>query len=340
MLDGENEDMSLDDVAATLLVRPDTKEEKAPVAKVPAQKEETAEETANEDATDEAVDEAIVEEESAEETDNETAEDTQTEDEEDVDVDELDIDVTVDGEEKKVKLKDLKANYSGNGAIEKRLQEASEIRNLAMEQGKKLYTALQIESAKLSKLDEIIAKVAEPDIDWEELKRTNLPKYLLERDKQREAEIRRNALTKEQERIKAEQARLEALAQEQYTMEQAKQLVAKIPDFGDPVKAQAKYAALSKAAAVYGYAPEEVGGVLDHRAMLVLNDALKYQELMNKQAKLQKKPAPATTLLRPSASKAVQPVNQQKKLRDALIKKARATGKPDDVAATLLMRKK
>ena len=80
--------------------------------------------------------------------------------------------------------------------------------------------------------------------------------------------------------------------------------------------------------------------MLDHRAMLVLNDALKYQELMNKQAKLQKKPAPATTLLRPSASKAVQPVNQQKKLRDALIKKARATGKPDDVAATLLMRKK
>lgn len=337
MLEGDNEDMSLDDVAATLLVRPETKDEKAPVTKAPVVKEEEA---VDETSTGNAIDEENSAEESAEKTSDEESEDQEAENEEDVDIDELEIDVTVDGEEKKVKLKDLKSNYSGNGAIEKRLQEASEIRNQAMEQGKQLYTVFQAEAARLAKLDEIIAKVAEPDIDWEELKRTNLAKYLLERDKQREAEIRRTALTKEQERVKAEQARLEAIAREQYTVEQAKQLVAKIPEFGDPVKAQAKYASLAKAASKYGYAADEVGGVLDHRAMLVLNDALKYQELMEKQSKTQKKTAPATALLRPGTSKAVQPMNQQKKLRDALIKKARATGKADDVAATLLIRKK
>ncbi len=335
MLDGEDKDMSLEDVAASLLVR-SSDEEKPAVAKAPAQEQETADETPEATESDEASNEEA-EDETAEQG---SAEGEEAEDEEDVDVDELEIEVTVDGEEKKVKLKDLKANYSGNGAIEKRLQEASEIRNQAMEQGKQLYTALQAEATRLAKLDEIIAKVAEPEINWEELKRTNLPKYLLERDRQREAQVRQEAVRKEQERVKAEQERIEAIAREQYTTEQAKQLVAKLPEFGDPEKAQIKYAQLAKAASAYGYAAEEVGSVLDHRAMLVLNDAMKYQELMKKQTTVTKKTAPSTALLRPGASKATQPVNQAKKLRDALVKKARSTGKAEDVAATLLVRKK
>jgi len=326
-----NEDMSLDDVAASLLIHPSDKEEKSTVTK-----EETVDETTETAEFNETSDEEVTDETTAEES----AEGEETEDEEDVDVDELEIDVTIDGEEKKVKLKDLKANYSGNGAIEKRLQEASEIRNQAFEQGKRLYSALQEESVRLAKLDEIVQKVAEPDINWEELKRTNLPKYLLERDKQREAQVRQEAVRKEQERVRSHQEQLENLAREQYTAEQAKQLVSKMPEFGDPAKAQAAYAKLSKAASAYGYAPEEVGGVLDHRAMLVLNDAMKYQELMSKQGTVQKKTAPATALLRPGASKATQPVNQAKKLREALVKRARSTGKAEDVAATLLVRRK
>lgn len=337
MLDGNDADMSLDDVAASLLINPNEKTAEKPAAKAVESEEET---TNDEASTDEVADEASDEETTNEETAEESAESTEAEAEEDLDADEFEIDVVVDGEEKKVKLKDLKANYSGNGAIEKRLQEASEVRNQALEHGKRLYTALNEEAARLAKLDEIIAKVAEPEINWEELKRTNLPKYLLERDRQREAQERREVVQREQERVKAEQQKLEALARQEYTTNEAKKLIAKLPEFADPVKAQEKFAKLAKAGQVYGYSAEEVSAVLDHRAMLVLNDALKYQEMMANQNKVQKKTAPSTTLLRPGSSKAVQPVNQAKKLKEALVKKAKASGKVDDVAATLLIRKK
>lgn len=334
MLNNENtNEHSIEDVAASLLINPNEKEEKtAPKLS----QEETVDETQDSVESDQELSEETASEESAEES----AESEEAQDEEDLDPDEFEIEVTVDGVEKKVKLKELKANYSGNGAIEKRLQEASEIRNAAMEQGKRLYTALQEEAVRLAKLDEIVKNLAEPEINWEELKRTNLPKYLLERDRQREAEIRRTRIQEEQARVKAEQEKLEELARQQYTANEAKQLVAKIPEFGDPVKAQETYAKLAKAASIYGYAAEEVGSVLDHRAMLVLNDAMKYQELIKNKTTAQKKTAPATALLRPSASKANKPVNQAKKLQQALIKRARSTGKAEDVAATLLIRKK
>jgi len=330
--DVDIDNMTLDDVAASLLVN-EKEPEKEPVKKT-APKGETADETTEAEEPDQSVDE-VKEDDTASE---EAEEDTETENEDDIDVDELEVEVVVDGEEKKVKLKDLKANYSGNGAIEKRLQEASEIRNKTLEVGRHLYSALQEESNRLKHLDEIVQKLAEPEVDWEELKRTNLPKYLLERDRQREAQVRREAVQKESARIRAEQERLERLAQEQYTADQAKQLVSKLPDLANPENAQATFAKLTKAASTYGYAPDEVGGVLDHRALLVLNDAMKYQEMISKQGKTQKRTAPATALLRPGASSA-KPVNSAKKLKDALIKRARSSGKAEDVAATLLVRR-
>lgn len=334
-MDNVDNDMSLEDVAASLIVRPEAKEEKPAPAQ--ASEEATADETAENVSSDEGQSEEV----EAESTAEEPAEGEETKDEEDVDVDELEVDVTIDGQEAKVKLKDLKANYSGNKAIEKRLQEASEARTQATELSKRMYVALQEQAVRLAKLDEVVSKVAEPDdINWEELKRTNLPRYLLERDKQREAQERRQKIAEEQARVNAERERLEVQARQEYANEQARQLVTKLPDLADPVKAQATFTKLTKAASSYGYAAEEVSSVMDHRAMLVLNDAMKYQELMSKQANVTKKIAKPTALMRPNASTANRPVSSAKKLQDALLKKARATGKADDVAATLLVRKK
>lgn len=332
MLDG-NEEHTLDDVAASLLVKPN--EPKTPVTEAKVAKEET-----NETEESNELNQPVTSEEPAEETVDEDTADQVTEEEEDLDPDEFDIDVTIDGEEKKVKLKDLKANYSGNSAIEKRLQEASEIRNKAQETSQRLHVALQEQAVRLAKLDEIVQKVAEPEINWEELKRTNLPKYLLERDRQREAQERRTVIAQEQSRVKAEQERLEAEARQHYTAEEAKKLLAKIPDLANPEKARETFTKLVATGQAYGYAPEEVSTVIDHRAMLVLQDAMRYRELMNKQSKMEKTTAKPTTLLRPSTTNKGRVQTPARKLQEALTKKARATGKAEDVAATLLVRKK
>jgi hypothetical protein len=328
-------EQSLDEVAASLLVKPvDTKtpvkaevkaEVKADVEETPAVEEPNG--TENEVVADEKTPDA-------------EPDDTQTDDEEDVDADEFEIDVVVDGTEQKVKLKDLKANYSGNSAIEKRLQEVTEVKAQAVKHTQQLYAALTEQATRLVKLDEVLTKVAEPEeINWEELKRTNLPKYLLERDKQREAQEKRAHLKAEADKLNAAREAIQAKALEEYTMNEAKALVSKIPELGDPVKSTETFNRLAKAAEAYGYSTEEVGGVLDHRAMLVLRDAQRYQELMAKQKAVAAKPAIATALLRPSAARSSSG-NSARKLQEALVKKARSTGKVDDIAAMLMVKKK
>ena len=325
------EEHSLEDVAATLLVKPAEAKPAPKAAPVEATNEEDS------DNTDETAD--GVEASAA----DETAEDTQTDqtEEDDVDLDDIAIDLTVDGEEKKVKLKDLKANYSGNAAIEKRLQEATEAKNHAVRANQVLFTALNEEAQRLGKIDEILQTMAEPEaINWEELRNTNLPKYLLERDKQREVNDRRALLNQEQQRIRYQQQEIAKKAQAEYMQSQANQLITKIPDFAEPEKAQVLFSKLTDAGKNYGFTPEEVSGVMDHRQMLVLRDAMRYQELMGKQKTVSAKTAPISALLRPSAAKSNSPSAQIKKAQEKIMAKARTTGKIDDVAATLLVRKK
>jgi len=325
---------SLEDVAATLLVKPI--EEKAEEGKEPTRVAEGEDEVVTEENA-----EPSTEEKSGDEaTSNEEEADTEGENEEDVDIDELDIDVVVDGEEKKVKLKELKANYSGEKVIEKRLQEATEAKTYAIHNGQQLYIALEAEAVRLAKIDEVLQKVVEPEINWEELRRTNPARYLLERDRQREAQEKQSVVNHERTQIAQRQQALIQKATEEYTLTQARELVTKIPEFAKPTEAGPMMAKLTTAAREYGYSPEEVGAVMDHRAMLVLRDAMRYQEMVGQKKELTKKAAPSTTLLRPSASKPKSEPSTARKLQDALRRKAIASGRPEDVAATLLMRRK
>jgi hypothetical protein len=331
---------NLDNVAASLIVKPAEAKavEKAPVAKetprVPEGEDNVVTEEVDNTLEEEAkvpVDDAAPEEEDS---------DTEAEAEEDVDIDELDIDVVVDGEEQKVKLKDLKANYSGEKAIEKRLQEASEARTYAVHHGQQLYIALEAEAVRLARIDDFLQKVVEPEIDWEDLKKTNPARYLLERDRQREAKEKQDLVRSELTQTQVKQQKLIEQATDAYTTQEARALIKSIPEFADAEKAAPMMQKLANAASAYGYTPQEVGAVMDHRAMLVLRDAMKYQELMNGKQQTVKKTVPSTALLRPNAAKSNKPMSTAKKLQEGLRKKAMATGKVEDVAALLMVKKK
>jgi hypothetical protein len=91
------------------------------------------------------------------------------------------------------------------------------------------------------------------------------------------------------------------------------------------------------AAAHYGYTKQELQGVMDHRALRVLDDAAKYRALVERQRKSGDQPSEKKLMIRPAATKAtVQP----RKLDKTVLARAQRTGRPEDVAATLLMRAK
>lgn len=255
----------------------------------------------------------------------------------DVDLDEIEIDVLIDGQPAKAKIGDLKARYSGEGAIEKRLQEATELRQRLDQVGQNTFQLMEQQKARLKQMDELLAQNQPQNIDWEALRVKDPGKYLLERERFRDIQDRRNRLFAEHQRIQNEQNEIQEASRQRYLEGENRALLKKIPELADPVKSTEFNNNMVQAAQHYGYSAEEYASVMDHRAIMVLRDANLWRE---QQAKLKKTVDTKQVNVKPllKAGKAQQPrTTVAARIAAAAVKKARETGKPDDVAKTLLM---
>lgn len=251
--------------------------------------------------------------------------------------DSLELEVKVNEEVRKVTLKELKENFSGEGAISARIEKAARAQQAAEQQANTLYSANQRAIEKLQQIDEALKTVSQQNIDWDQLRATDPLQYALKRDEIRSIQEKQQVVRQEAARVAQEQQLLQSQAQERYLTSQAEALQSKMPELRDHDKAQALMSKLTDTAMTYGYTREEVGGVMDHRALLVLRDAAKYRDLVAKKASLAQNqtPAVATKVLRTVATQPASVSSQRKE--QAILKQARTTGKPDDVAMTLLI---
>lgn len=254
--------------------------------------------------------------------------------------DEIELEVKVDEETRKVTLKDLKANYSGQKFIEKRIQQASEARQAAEQQANTLYTANQQALAKLQQIDQVLGAYTNQNINWDELKARDPLQYALKREEWRDVQDKQNIVRQEAARVAQEQEKLTSDAKNRYIASEAEALQVKMPEVRDPDKAKALMEKLTTTATTYGYTKQELEGVMDHRALLVLRDAARYKDLVAKRETLMKKVEPTvpTKTLRTVATQPASSSSQRKE--QAIVNRARATGKPEDVALTLLIPQK
>ena len=87
--------------------------------------------------------------------------------------------MVVDGKPTKVTLKDLKSRYSGETAIDARLQAATLAKKAAETESVQLSGMLKAQFDKLAVLDQTLEKLASPPIDWDKLYKENPDLYLL-----------------------------------------------------------------------------------------------------------------------------------------------------------------
>jgi hypothetical protein len=248
---------------------------------------------------------------------------------------ELEFDIPVDGEIKKVTLKELKSTYSGEGAIEKRLQQATETKKEVQQQLVSLYDANKATLDKLQMLDEALAPYAEPNINWELLRQQNPEQYLLAREEQRQFQERRALVQRDATEAQTKQEQLHSQAMEMYLNDQALQLADKLPELADPNKSPVLMDRIKKAVKHFGYEEQELKDVTDHRVFVVLDYASKYLDLLNRKAGLKTTNAEPSATLKTAASKPAS--NTSKKREETILNKARKSGHPDDVAQTLFM---
>ena len=329
---------SIDEAQEALLSLLDPQDEEKPKTEEPqpTEEEESTEETQDESLEEEQPDE---EEEEGEEFDEdaETDEEEETEESDEVTL----YTVKVNGEDTEVSEDELIRGYSRHSDYTKKTQELAEERRTIEAAQAQYHSDLSSLQQERQQYAEALSQVIQSsmagmeqysDIDWATLKTEDPIEYITKRDEYREV----------QERVRENQHRAQQVQQQQESeMQEVKKrvlreehgkLVSAVPEWGEPTT-QKKLATDIRAYAInQGYTPEEIGGLVDHRSLIVLMKAQKYDALQKADVKAKKvKNKPKVVRAGTGTRKAQEGKSQRK----AQMKRLRGTGHLDDASALL-----
>ena len=322
---------SIDEAQEALLSLLDPEEEKP--------KDEEAAPTEEEESTEETQDESL-EEESEEEESEEEDEESEESDEQESEEPEV-YAVTVNGTEQEVTFDELIKGYSRQSDYTKKTQElAEERRNIesGMEQYKSELAGLQQERQQyVDALTQVIQSSTAgletySNVDWPALKEEDPIEYITKRDEYREMQER---VRSQQHTMQIEQQKQAAQMQEvkkQLLHDEHSKLVEKVPEWGQPDSQKAMAIEIRDYALEQGFSSEEISSLVDHRSLVVLMKAQKYDAMKKadvKSKKIKNKPK----VVRSGVG--IKKTQEGKSKRIAQMKRLRGTGHIDDASALL-----
>lgn len=241
--------------------------------------------------------------------------------------------VKVDGVEEQWTLDQLRQSASGQKYIQKEMQKTAQIKK----QAEQTYAELQKEREQLAtalekyqnQLNQV--EIKKPDIAMAD---SDPIQYSIDHAKWIDAVEQKRSLEMQKQKIKKEQQAQNEKALKTYLDQEAESLKKAIPEFANQETAIPMRGKLVDAGASYGFSEEEIANIIDSRAIRVLNDARKYQEL-TKKGNIDSKVTNARPLnIKPGAKK-VDTSQKSKAIKDATAK-LQETGSVDDAANWLL----
>ena len=290
----------------------------------------TEEEESQPVAEDESFEEESEEEEEPE--GEEESEETEGEEEEEL------YAVTVNGEEVAVSLDELLSGYSRQSDYTRKTQEVANDRK-EMEALQQQYNSevQQIQQERQQYMDALTNIIANQggelekfaNVDWNTLREEDPIEYVTTREQYREAQEKIQGLQHEQARAaQAQQAENKKAQQEMLQVEKGK-LVEALPEWGEPEKQKELATNLQSYAKEQGFTAEELNSLVDHRSILVLLKAQKFDQLQKadvKSKKLKNKPK----VIR--SGKGESNRNSSKSKRTAQMKRLRQSGHVNDAS--------
>ena len=283
---------------------------------------------------DESFEEESEEEEEAEEAEEES-EEPEGEEEEEL------YAVTVNGEEVAVSLDELLSGYSRQSDYTRKTQEIatdrkemealqqqynSEVAKIQQERQQYMDTLTNIISNQGGELEKFA------NVDWDSLRENDPIEYVTTREQYREAQERIQGLQQEQARAaQTQQAQMKQAQHEMLQVEKGK-LVEALPEWGKPEKQKELAENLQSYAKEQGFTAEELNSLVDHRSILVLLKAQKYDQLQKsnvKSRKLKNKPK----VIRAGTGATTRKTDKSK--RTAQMKRLQGSGHIDDASALL-----
>lgn len=240
--------------------------------------------------------------------------------------------VKVDGKEERVSLEDLRRGYSGQKYVQKGMQEAAEQRK----QAEAVYAALLNERQQVAQaLQQMQSGMPQPPKEPSREMFESDPIGYMEAKLKFDEDSKAYAEKVQQlQQVAAQQGQAQQAAQRAYLEREMETLKQVVPEFADPDKApKIRDRLVTKGQEVYGYSQEEIAGVMDHRAIRVLNDAIKYQEMMSGKAQAEAKAKPKNRRTVKAGAKRTDSKSQAQRQTRQKLKKS---GSIDDALSLIL----
>ena len=241
--------------------------------------------------------------------------------------------VKVNGEESQVTLEDLKQGYSGQKYVQQGMQEVA----AAKKEAEAVYAALTNERQQMADLYQQLqngqfapepVKPTKEDFDADPI---GYMQKNLEYEEQKANYDRQMAQLQQasQQNSVAQQN-----AKQAYLQEQMQILQKEIPEFADSTKAsKLREQLVATGKSQYGYTTEEISQISDYRAIKVLHDAMRYQDIISGKSKAKVKTKSAKPVVKPGAKKMATP---NAKVRSRQKAKLRESGSIDDALGLIL----
>lgn len=254
----------------------------------------------------------------------------ESEDDEVPDIEALKVPVKINGKIVEVSVAELKSEYGKEKASQERFEQAAEMRKAADAEIQKAQAERSAYAQNLQRMAVQLegALQEQQKTDWNALLESDPIEYLKQQNlfQQRQAAYQQNMV--EQQKMAAMFQAEQQKAYVQTLKEQQEALLAKLPAWKDPAKAQAEKAALKTYLLAEGYDEAAVDGISDAKAVLLARKAMLYDQMIEKARAATKK---VSTL----PQKVERPGNGQQQLdkRSQAFQRLSKTGSVDDAAA-------
>lgn len=236
----------------------------------------------------------------------------------------------VDGEEVEVELDELINGYQRTADYTKKSQALAEQRKAIEAERVHLEQVKQERQAyaqKLQALNQFLGQQNQGE-NLEALKEVDPIGYAVKVAERSERDKQLAIVRAEQHRIAQQQQAEQQQSLQKHIASEAEKLNASIPELatpkGDEVRKQIREYAKSQ-----GWSDQELGSVYDHRAVLTLYKAMKFEQLQKSKPEIQKKVQQAPKMLKSGTSAPATKSQQEKQVMQRL----RQSGKVRDAAA-------
>jgi len=189
--------------------------------------------------------------------------------------------VQVNGKSETVDLEELKSGYQKGADYTRKTQALSEDRKsfdaernaIGQERVKYQQALTQFQTMMSEQYDQY------RDIDWNTLKEEDPIGYMTRKEEMRDIESRGQRALQEQQAIQQQQNAEYQRSHQELVQREMDLLGDKMPEWKTPEKRAKINEALKLYAGNIGYTPEELDAVTDHRALIVLDKARKYDRI-------------------------------------------------------------